>query len=403
MTRLIVSTNRREAPLSEPSGWIFIVDLEKPEVLQKTSGLEPPYRAFDHNPRGGMRGMRGLSFFNGELAAADYSSIFFFDRKWNLTRAITHPSVSAIHEILQVENGIWVTSTINDTLVRFDRNGDLAEIHYVREQRDLMRLLNGPRKILFRSSDFHEGMFDFRKRSYFTSDLYDRLHLNGLTVSPDGRMVVSLGLVVGEMFGILMFVKTMMRRYKIWNLFLALNRVVRCLLGIEKKMLSELVIQPRQGRSAIVSMDRSGKWDVHIQFPVTHNPSHSVRLLEDGTGLYLNSSYGALVHFGMNGEILMEDKLTDEFLRGLLVLPDRRLIIGAGNALLTYDLKTRRTLSTYPLTQDPRDSVFDIQFFPSDFELPPASLAEKIGKVIGFEGRTILWEGQPGANSGPHS
>jgi hypothetical protein len=67
MTRLIVTTSQREAPLNESSGWIFVVDLGNQKILQQTRGLEPPYRAFDQNPRGGMRGMRGLGFYNGEL------------------------------------------------------------------------------------------------------------------------------------------------------------------------------------------------------------------------------------------------------------------------------------------------------------------------------------------------
>ena len=392
MTRLIITSNRREAPLNEPSGWIFIVDLENQQVLQKTSGMEPPHRAFDHNPRGGMRGMRGLGFYNGELATADYSSIFFFDKHWNLVRTITHPSVSAIHELLWKDDGVWVTSTVNDMLVRFDLQGNLTEFHYVRERKDLMRQLQGPQKILFKPGEILEGRFDFRSRSYFKSDTYDRVHLNGLTLSADGRMVVSLGLVVGDVFGILMNLKTWMRRFKLWDLFLSINRLIRRVFGLKKKMLSELVIQPSQGRSAIVSMDRSGAWNVHIQFPVTHNPSHSVRTLNDGTGLYLNSSNGSLVHFEMDGKILFEHKITDEFLRGLLVLPNGQLAIGAGNTLLTYDLQARKILSTLSLTDDPKNSVFDIQILPPEFELPPSSLHEKIGRVLGFDGRKIIWE-----------
>ncbi len=402
MTRLIVSTNRREAPFSEPSGWIFIIDLESGEILQKTSGLEPPYRILDENPRGGMRGMRGLSFFNGELAAADYSAIFFFDKHWNLVRSITHPSMSGIHELIYDKTGVWVTSTANDMLVRFDMDGSLSEIHNLREQAEVMRRVKGPRNMLLRRGDVLSGKRDFRKRTYFTSDKYDRLHLNGLTRSPDGRLVVSLGLVVGDTFEFLMKIKTLMRFINVWDVFLAANRAIRRLLGLRKKMLSELVLQPEQGRSAIISMDSAGKWDLHLQFPVTHNPSHSIRILEDGTGLYLNSSYGRLVRFKMDGEILMDEKVTDEFLRGLLVLPGHRVVMGASNTLVIYDLKARQILNKIELTNDPKNAVFDIQFFPDGFDLPPASLQEKIGTVIGFEGRNILWEERPGAHSGSH-
>lgn len=403
MTRLIVSTNRREATLHEPSGWLFVVDLEEQKILQKTSGLEPPYRTHDDNPRGGMRGMRGLSFFNGELAAADYSAVFFFDKQWNLVRTITHPSVSAIHELLYVENGLWVTSTANDMLARFDLEGNLAEIHCLREQVELMRRVNGPQKLLLRSQEIQLGEYDFRKRSYLVADKYDRLHLNGLAQTPDGRIFVSFGLIVGDMFGALMQIKHFLRLVNAWGLVLSVNRAIRHLLGLKKKMLSELVVQPGQGGSAIVSLNRAGEWDVHLQFPVAHNPSHSVRILEDGTGLYLNSSRGTLIHFTMSGDILLEEKISDEFLRGLLVLPNGQLALGAGSALLIYDLKAREVVSNIQLTDDPRNSVFDIQILPPDFELPPVSLHEKIGRVIGFEGRRIIWEGTAGAHSRSHS
>ena len=103
-------------------------------MAQQTMGIEPPYRIHDTNPRGGMRGMRGISICNGELAVANYSSIFFFDHQWNSLRIFTHPSAPALHEILYVEDGVWVTSTANDLLVKFNMDGLLSEYYPVREQ-----------------------------------------------------------------------------------------------------------------------------------------------------------------------------------------------------------------------------------------------------------------------------
>jgi hypothetical protein len=168
-------------------------------------------------------------------------------------------------------------------------------------------------------------------------------------------------------------------------------------------MLSELVVQPNQGRSAIVSMDRSGKWCFHMQFPVSHNPSHTIRVLDDGTCLYLNSSHGRLVHFDLDGSILSSEKITDKFLRGLFILPNRQLIIGAGNTLLYYDLNSHRTFAEIELSSDPLNSVFDIQILPADFDLPPTSLSEKVGRIIGFDGKNVIWENSISANSDPHS
>ncbi|MEJ5225178.1 MAG: hypothetical protein WHV44_12045, partial [Anaerolineales bacterium] len=93
----------------------------------------------------------------------------------------------------------------------------------------------------------------------------------------------------------------------------------------------------------------------------------------------------------------------DEFLRGLLVLPDNRVVMGASNTLIFYDLNARQVLSHLQLTDDPKNAVFDIQVFPEDFDLPPVSLQEKVGTVIGFSGQEILWKGSPDAHSGSHS
>ena len=109
------------------------------------------------------------------------------------------------------------------------------------------------------------------------------------------------------------------------------------------------------------------------------------------------------MRFDMGGNILSSDKITDEFLRGLLILPNGQLVAGAGNKLLIYDPGSRKVLSELRLTDDPNNSVFDIQIFPPEFELPPASLQEKVGRIIGFEGRHIIWEDKAGANPGSYS
>lgn len=392
MNRIIVTTNHREAPLQATSGWIYVIDLDSRKILQVTEGMEPPNRTFDHNPRGGMRGMRGLSFNKGELATADYSSVFFFDRHWNLLRAFSHPSVSAIHEILYVDDGVWVTSTANDILAKFDLKGRLKEYHYLREQRELMKQLNGPLQQLLNRDDVFEGRIDFRSRTYFKSDLYDRVHLNGIAPWRDGRLFFSLGLIVGDSFGLLISIETFMRRLGIWNFFISINRLIRRVLGLEKKMLSELVVQPFHGKSAIVSMDHDGQWRVHLQFPVLHNPSHSVRMLEDGTGFYLATSSGSLIHFDEKGDILSNIKLTDKFLRGLLVLPDRQLVIGAGNSLLVFDYQMGKIVTEIEVSKDPLNTVFEVGVLPPDFELPPPSLQAKVGRIVGFRGQEITWE-----------
>jgi len=392
MTRLIATLARREAPLAASSGWMCVIDLEGRCVLQKTAGIEPPHRAQDINPRGGMRGMRGLSFYKDELAVAGYSAVFLFNRHWDLLRTFTHPSVSGIHEILYVGDGLWVTSTANDLLARFDRLGTLDQFHDIRSQRSLMKKVGGPLKQMISRDDILRGGFDFRDRSYFKLDAYDRTHLNAIAIAPDGRLWLSLGLIVGDYFALLMNIKTIMLESRVWNTFLALNRGIRRLLGLKKLMLSDLAIQPANTSSALVSFDGKEDWQLVLKFKASQNPFHSVRILPDGTGLYLDTSHGRLLQFDLQGNMLSNIKVSDNFLRGLLVLPNGRLAIGAGNMLLYFDRVTQKVVDEIELSDDPHDTVFDVKLLPSEFDLPPASLQAKFGAILGYKGQTVVWE-----------
>jgi len=392
MTRLIISTNHREVLHSDVSGWLYVVDLDTYKILQKTSGIEPPYRIRDTNPRGGMRGMRGISIRNNELATANYSSIFFFDRQWNLLRTFTHPSVSAIHEILYTEDGVWVTSTANDLLAKFDRRGLLSEHHLVRIQRELLTKLSGTAKQILNSREVTLGRIDFRRRPYFNSDVYDRTHLNSITITREGKLLLSLGLIIGDKFSFLMTIKTLMLKIKVWNLFLISNRILRRVFRIRKQLHSELIFQPAKGSSAIVQFNSRMPWSTVLHFPTAHNPSHSVYILGDDTGVYLDTSNGEILHFDQAGNILSKTKISDKFLRGILELPAKRLAIGAGNTLLIYDLAEQKIIEEVTLSVEPLNTVFDIQILPSDFELPPDSLEAKVGRMIGFENQKVIWE-----------
>lgn len=392
MTRILVSTNHREVLNNAVSGWLYVVDMEERRILKKSAGVEAPYRLHDTNPRGGMRGIRGMSFQNGELALSNYSSILFFDRHWNLLRAFTHPSVAAIHEIFYARDGVWVTSTANDVLARFELDGNVNPLIYMRTQKTLMRKLGGPLKQVVRPADLVTGKKDFRLRTYFNLDVYDRVHLNSICQLPDGRFLMSLGLLVGDYFGFLMNIKTLMLKLNLWNLFLGLNRGLRSLLRRDRQMLSDLVVQPAKGKSAVVSLDAAGNWQTHVILHTAQNPSHSVRILSDGTAAYLNTSHGEVIHFNLDGTVISTTKVSEKFLRGLLELPDGRLALGSSNTVVIFDLRTCEIVDRIELSDDPLNSVFDIQILPPDFDLPPDSLEARVGQIAGYDGRKILWQ-----------
>lgn len=392
MTRLIISTCTRAVSSDMPSGHLYSIDLERLKVLQKTAGIEPPYRQLDLNPRGGMRGLKGMSLRNTELVVANYSVLFFFDCKWNLLQTMTHPSISGLHEIYYAADGIWVTSSVNDLIARFDLHGKLSEFDYIRSYESLMWQLGGPPRQLLTKTDILEPGIDFRNPTQNQIITFDRTHLNGIDMLPDGRIVISLGLIVGDLFSVLEQMKSLMRRLGIWQTFLALNRRLRSALGLKKQMLSELVIQPPIARSAIICGRPKDGWRTCLQFQVAQNPSHSPRFLEDGTGYYLDSSHGRLLHFDGQGNLLSNPVITEKFLRGLLPLPNGQLAIGAGNTLLMYDLLRKEVVDELTLTEDGNVSIFDIKVLPENFDLPPESLQAKFGRIVGFDRSNIIWD-----------
>lgn len=402
MTRLIVSTNHREVLHGEVSGWLYVIDLESCKILQTSAGIEPPNRIHDINPRGGMRGMRGVGICNGELAVANYSSVFFFDRHWRLLRVFTHPAVAGIHEILYVEDGLWVTSCYNDLLLKFDLAGNVAEYFYTRSK-SLMNLLGGRTRVLLHSDDIRSGKLDFRDRTNFNMNFYDGTHLNSVCGTPGGGLYLSLGLVTGEKFAILQDIKSWMLHKRLWDPFVTLNRSLRRLLGFSKSMFSELVIQPAKGSSAIVKLAAQGEPNVFLALPHVNNPSHTIRFFGDGTGIYLNTSHGSLIHFDEQGRVISQTKVTEKFLRGALPLPDGRLALGASNTMLIFELETRRVVDTIELSNDASISVFDIKVIPDEFDMPPQSLEKEVGRIARFEGRNIIWEDKASANPDSHS
>jgi len=58
MTILLVSTIRRHIPYTEPSGFLYTIDLKQERILRRCHIIEPAFREVDNNPRGGLRGSR---------------------------------------------------------------------------------------------------------------------------------------------------------------------------------------------------------------------------------------------------------------------------------------------------------------------------------------------------------
>src|SRR5690606_17006254 len=97
--RLLVTTILRHAPPGVPSGFASVLELPSGEIVSRSAAPDSPWRRRDPNPRGGLRGAKGISFCGERLALASTDCVYVFDRRWRLQRAISHPLAAGLHDV----------------------------------------------------------------------------------------------------------------------------------------------------------------------------------------------------------------------------------------------------------------------------------------------------------------
>jgi len=390
MTRYLVTTIRRHTPSSVPSGFIYVVEPHKKRTLQQIQIIEPAYRELDTNPRGGMRGCRGIAVQDNQIAIANASVIYRFDPHWKLLGLISHPSAAAIHDILFQNGALWATAARNDLLFQFNLQGDLLQHYYMRDPSPANRLLNWQPRRLLDPDQVRRGAIEFRDPRTHNEETYDHAHVNSAAPLPDGSLLASLGQVVGSGFSSLLHLKARLVRLGVWSTLLKANRGARRLLRLTPHMHSDLVVQPARARSAVVRIQPDGAHRLILKLEGITVPSHSLLTLPRGDGVYLNTTFGEVVHFNPDsGEIVSTTKITEGFLRGATPLSERRLLLGSKRELLIFDLPDRRLVDSFEITQNPHESIYDIKPLPAHFDPPPDSLEERFLQEAGFPSREL--------------
>src|SRR5262245_34773275 len=123
MATILVTTTHRHCRPGEPSGFVYTVDAEAWRLSGSCPVIEPPHLQADPNPRGGMRGAKGIAVVGDTLFLANASVVYRFDSSWNVLSTISHPSCAYIHDIVWHDDSLWVASCCNDLVFRFDGGG----------------------------------------------------------------------------------------------------------------------------------------------------------------------------------------------------------------------------------------------------------------------------------------
>jgi hypothetical protein len=186
-TRLAITTIVRGAPLGVPSGYLRIVDLDSGAQHPPVPLPDAHHRARDTNPRGGLRGGRGIAATADRLAVAVNDRILVLDRGWQLCAVLSHRWMGGLHDLAADEAGIWATCADNDLLLRLDWDGRLRDHWHWRTDRRLRRGLGHGWLPKFERWTDHRDPLGGGLRIDFG-------HLNAVAIDGD-RLLVGLGMV----------------------------------------------------------------------------------------------------------------------------------------------------------------------------------------------------------------
>jgi hypothetical protein len=120
--RVLMTAMHRTANNQESHGYLLEIDWGKKRILKKIEA-PPLWSHFNWRNRGGRRGLRGITFYNGLIWVASCEMVLGLDPDTlELERMVSHPYMAHIHEIKGDGNGIWITSTGGDGVFLIDEN-----------------------------------------------------------------------------------------------------------------------------------------------------------------------------------------------------------------------------------------------------------------------------------------
>ena len=114
---LIATSVVRGAEQGDSHGGIYLVDFSDQEVTQV---VDWDTSEIDFQGRGADRGLRGIAFFAGEIYIAASDELFVYDQDFKVKRSFRSSYLKHCHEIFQLNNHLYLTSTGHDSILAFD-------------------------------------------------------------------------------------------------------------------------------------------------------------------------------------------------------------------------------------------------------------------------------------------
>lgn len=323
MSRVVVTSVVRHAAAGEIGGYFRVLDLERGRVSFVAPMPDSLYRHVDPNPRGGLRGGRGVSVHGDRLAIANAERLFVFDPSWMLVEEATHPFMANIHEVQAEERGVWVAATGCDSLLLVGWDGQVLDRWSFQDDERLVAELDLPRSLprFDPSLDYRDPHAHRRTHT---------VHMNAIARGAEG-LLVGLGHIHG-------------------------------------------FFEPAGGESAIVRLE-DRRASIVDRRPAPDVPNHNVA--QDGDLLVFNdSNRGLLVaHDWRRGEDVGAVPVPGRpsFARGLAKAAPSLWLVGSQKPLAVYaiDLDGGELVAEYGLGGVEHETVFAIGLLPDAFDDPP--------------------------------
>jgi hypothetical protein len=362
VTRIAVTSAVRHAGDTQFSGYLRIVELAEGRPLLAEPIPESPWRAVDPNPRGGTRGAKGVSAAGERLVVANSDTLFVFDSSWRQRRALTHPLMGALHDVLAEEDGIWATCTNCDLLLRLDWDGAILDRWCWRDDPALVAALG------FHSIPPFDPDLDYRDPRVLQGGVHNIVHLNAVERARDG-LLLSFGRVLDP--------REVRRRS-----FKARAGRVAAWVGWTRSSPVRAGPVPAStipGSSyAVVLLRRGGDAELLLHRPGISVPNHNLH--ESGGRLvYGDSNGGRLVAWDLDREAevaAVPIPGAPSFVRGLAALDDGTYLVGSQAPLAVHvvDLWRGELVRSIELGGEPNESVYGICVLPEQLAQPSGSV-----------------------------
>lgn len=184
--RVFATTIIRGDANPELTGFLYELDFQNTSVKSKIPIPIDSSNPF-WNARGGNRGGRGIVMHDGILYVGTATSILKYDTHLNQIGSLDHPLFAGLHEMFVDGDGIWVTCTVHDLVMKIGFNGEFIEGWWGSESKRLQEIFGYSGRALNLEMDFGKEHFVEGYEQYCQDE---RLHIN--TVLTHGKQVYIL-------------------------------------------------------------------------------------------------------------------------------------------------------------------------------------------------------------------